>query len=213
MSEKKPHRIRINTEEAADAPDSAEPAAEEGNAAAPLNGDEENAGKMTPEAEIEARLQAKEAEVEETRDRLLRVSADFENYKKRSAREASEFRKYANQALLKEMLPVVDNLELAISSTEGKSDFDRRLREGMEMTRNEILKVFEKFHVRPIEAVGKPFDPEFHEAVMREESDAVSENTVVSEFQKGYLIHERLLRPAMVVVAAPKTANGDPGNS
>ena len=141
------------------------------------------------------------------------MSADFENYKKRSAREASEFRKYANQALLKEMLPVVDNLELAISSTEGKSDFDRRLREGMEMTRNEILKVFEKFHVRPIEAVGKPFDPEFHEAVMREESDAVSENTVVSEFQKGYLIHERLLRPAMVVVAAPKTANGDPGNS
>jgi molecular chaperone GrpE len=137
------------------------------------------------------------------------VSADFENYKKRSAREAAEFRKYANQALLKEMLPVVDNLELAINSTEGQRDIDKRLLEGLELTRNEILKVFERFHVRPIEAVGKPFDPEFHEAVMREESDAVAENTVVSEFQKGYLIHERLLRPAMVVVAAPKTANGE----
>ena len=72
------------------------------------------------------------------------------------------------------------------------------------LTRKEILKVFENFHVKPIEALGKPFDPNFHEAVMREESNEHPENTVVNELQKGYLMHDRLLRPSMVVVAMPK---------
>ena len=159
---------------------------------------------------MQAQLQSKEEELKQTHDRMLRISADFENYKKRSAREISEFRKYANQGLLKEMLPVVDNLELAIKSTDGKRDIDKSLLEGLEITRKEILKVLEKFHVSPVTAIGKPFDPEFHEAVMRQESDDFPENTVVSEFQKGYLIHERLLRPAMVVVASPKTSAPEP---
>jgi molecular chaperone GrpE len=158
---------------------------------------------------LEARLDAKEEEVKETYDRLLRVSADFENYKKRSAREMEEFRKYANQSLLKEMLSVVDNLELAINSSNDKKKADKHLIEGLNLTLNEILRVFEKFNVKPIEAQGKAFDPAFHEAVMREETDDFPENTVVSQFQKGYLIHDRLLRPAMVVVAVPKTAQKD----
>jgi molecular chaperone GrpE len=155
--------------------------------------------------EVQTRLEAKEQEAKETYDRLLRVSADFENYKKRSAREAEEFRKYANQTLLKEMLSVVDNLELAINSSNHRKKADKNLIEGLNLTLNEILRVFEKFDVKPIEAQGQTFDPAFHEAVMREETDDFPENTVVSEFQKGYLIHDRLLRPAMVVVAAPKT--------
>jgi molecular chaperone GrpE len=155
--------------------------------------------------EVQARLEAKEQEAKETYDRLLRVSADFENYKKRSARETEEFRKYANQTLLKEMLSVVDNLELAINSSNHRKKTDKHLIEGLNLTLNEILRVFEKFNVKPIEAQGQTFDPAFHEAVMREETDNFPENTVVSEFQKGYLIHDRLLRPAMVVVAAPKT--------
>jgi molecular chaperone GrpE len=159
--------------------------------------------------EMQARLEAKELEAKETYDRLLRVSADFENYKKRSAREIEEFRKYANQALLKEMLTVVDNLQLAINSSNHRKKADNNLIEGLNLTLNEILRVFEKFNVKPIEAQGQTFDPAFHEAVMREETDDVPENTVVSEFQKGYLIHERLLRPAMVVVAAPKTTRED----
>jgi molecular chaperone GrpE len=77
--------------------------------------------------------------------------------------------------------------------------------EGLNLTLNEILRVFEKFNVKPIEAQGQTFDPAYHEAVMREETDDYPENTVISEFQKGYLIHDRLLRPAMVVVAVPKT--------
>jgi molecular chaperone GrpE len=116
-----------------------------------------------------------------------------------------EFRKYANQSLLKEMLSVVDNLELAINSSNDRKKADKTLIEGLNLTLNEILRVFEKFNVTPIEAQGKTFDPTYHEAVMREETDDYPENSVISEFQKGYLIHDRLLRPAMVVVAGPKT--------
>ena len=166
--------------------------------------DSDNEPVSDPLAELQAELESKEEELKQTHDRMLRVSADYENFKKRSAREIAEFRKYANQALLKEMQPVVDNLELAMKSTEGNRDIDKSLVEGLEITRNEILKVMEKFHVKPVKAIGEPFDPEFHEAVMRQESDEFPENTVISEFQKGYLIHNRLLRPAMVVVASAK---------
>ena len=158
-----------------------------------------------PVQKLEAELEIKEKEAQETYDRLLRVSAEFENYKKRSVRELEEFRKYANQALIKEMLSVVDNLELAIKSSQGDSSQNNGLVEGLDMTHKEILRVFEKFNVKPIAATGQPFDPNFHEAVMQEETDDNPENTVINEFQKGYMIHDRLLRPAMVVVSKPKT--------
>jgi molecular chaperone GrpE len=164
---------------------------------------------QSPDAEVvndlRSKLEIKTGEAEENYDRLLRVSAEFENYKKRTAREMAEFQKYANQALLKELLPIIDNLELAIKAAEGASgSTDACLLDGVELTRKEILKVFESFHVEPIDALGQPFDPNFHEAVMREESDEHPENTVVNELQKGYLMHDRLLRPSMVVVAMPK---------
>ena len=150
---------------------------------------------------LEAQLEAKEQEAKENYDRLLRVSAEFENYKKRTSRELEEFRKFANQSLIKELLSVVDNLELAMNSTNGHKTIDQGLLQGLDMTHTEILKVFEKFNVKPIEAKGQIFDPTFHEAVMQEETDEFDENTVINELQKGYLIHDRLLRPSMVVVA------------
>jgi molecular chaperone GrpE len=117
----------------------------------------------------------------------------------------ADFKKFANQSLLKELLPIIDNFELAIkAAAEAPDGKDACLLDGVELTRKEILKVFENFHVEPIDALGKPFDPNFHEAVMREESDEHPENTVVNELQKGYLMHDRLLRPTMVVVAMPK---------
>ena len=161
-----------------------------------------------PMKELEEKLTAKEQEAQENYDRLLRVSAEFENYKKRTSREMEEFRKFANQSLIKEMLSVVDNLELAMNSTNGHQTIDQGLLQGLEMTHKEILKVFEKFNVKPIEAKGQVFDPSFHEAVMQEETDEVDPNTVVSELQKGYLIHNRLLRPSRVVVARSR-ANRD----
>lgn len=168
-------------------------------------GDQSDA--VDPVKDLEARLDAKSKEAEETYDRLLRVSAEFENYKKRSARDMEEFRKFANQSLIKEMLAVVDNLELAMNTAQGHKSIEKSLLEGLDMTHREILKVFEKFNVTPIEAKGKPFDPAFHEAVMQEETDEFPENAVSQELQKGYLIHDRLLRPAMVVVAKPGGAN------
>ena len=157
--------------------------------------------------ELEAKLEAKEKESEEMYDRLLRASAEFDNFKKRSSREMEEFRKFANQSLIKEMLAVVDNLELAMNSTNSHKTIDKDLLQGLEMTHKEILKVFEKFNVKPIDAKGQPFDPTFHEAVMQEETSDSPKNTVINELQRGYLIHDRLLRPSMVVVAKPKEDN------
>lgn len=164
---------------------------------------------QNPESEVvkdlRSKLETKTGEAEENYDRLLRVSAEFENYKKRTAREMVDFQKYANQSLLRELLPIIDNLELAIkAAAEAADSTDACLLDGVELTRKEILKVFENFHVEPIDALGKLFDPNFHEAVMREESEEHPENTVVNELQKGYLMHDRLLRPSMVVVAMPK---------
>ena len=157
-----------------------------------------------PMEDLEAKLEIKEQEAKENYDRLLRVSAEFENYKKRASRDLAELRKFANQSLIKEMLSVIDNLELAMNSTNGHKTIDQGLLQGLDMTHKEILKVFEKFNVKPIEAKGQAFDPTFHEAVMQEATDEFDENTVINELQKGYLIHDRLLRPAMVVVAQPK---------
>jgi molecular chaperone GrpE len=162
-----------------------------------------------PPEDLAEKLKLKEQEARENYDRLLRVSAEFDNYKKRASREMEEFRKFSNQSLIKEMLSVVDNLELAMNSTNGHKNIDKGLLDGLEMTHKEILKVFEKFSVKPISAKGQPFDPTFHEAVMQEATDEYPANTVINELQKGYLIHDRLLRPSMVVVASSKDKKDD----
>ena len=154
-----------------------------------------------PVKELENRCETAEQESRQNYERLLRVSADFENFKKRSFRETDDFRKYANELLLLELLTVVDNLERAIQSTSGENNEAGCVIEGVEMTLKALLKIFERFSVKLIEAVGKPFDPNFHQAMMQEASDLYPENTIISEFQKGYMLHDRLLRPSMVVVS------------
>lgn len=161
--------------------------------------------------ELADKLAAKEREADDTRDRLLRVTADFENYKKRSAREAEEYRKYANQSLLKEMLSAVDHIELAIQSAQSAPETNTHLLEGLRLTLKELLRIFDKFNVSPVESVGMPFNPEFHEAIMCEDGSDLPENTVIREMQKGYLLGSRLLRPSLVVVAAPKGVSADNG--
>jgi len=162
-----------------------------------------------PQEDLSEKLRLKEQEAQDNYDRLLRVSAEFDNYKKRASRDMEEFRKYSNQALIKEMLSVVDNLELAMNSTNGHKAIDKGLLDGLDMTHREIMKVFEKFSVKPISAKGQPFDPTFHEAVMQEQNDEFPANTIINELQKGYLIHDRLLRPSMVVVASAKDKKDD----
>jgi molecular chaperone GrpE len=156
---------------------------------------------------LEERLQLAEKEAKEIYDRFLRLSAEFENFKKRTTREMNDFRKYANESLIRELLSVVDNLERALQTTSNGTQTDTGVIEGVEMTHREILKIFEKFNVQPIDALDQTFDPKFHQAVMQESVEDKPENTVIQELQRGYLMHDRLIRPSMVVVSkAPARA-------
>lgn len=159
----------------------------------------------------EAGVEAKEKELKDTYDRLLRTTAEFENYKKRMAREMDEFRKYANQSLLRELLSIVDHIELALQAAGGAGS-EKTIADGLGLTLKELMRILEKFNVTPVESTGQPFNPEVHEAILREHSDSLPENAVVREMQKGYMINGRLLRPALVAVAARPAAEPGEGN-
>jgi molecular chaperone GrpE len=169
----------------------------------------EPGGHETPEKsadpiiELEEQLASAQEEAKTAYDRFLRVSAEFDNYKKRILRETSDSRKYANEKLLQELLSVVDNLERALTVSKESGTATESLIDGVEMTLEELLKIFDKFAVKPIEARGKPFDPTYHQAMGQEKTDKHPENIITQEFQKGYTYHDRLLRPAMVIVAKP----------
>jgi molecular chaperone GrpE len=166
---------------------------------------------VTEEESIEERLKASEAKAEENHDRLLRVTAEFENYKKRAERDINDFRKFANESLIKDILPIVDTLERALEISDDGDDekTSQGMREGVEMTLKGLLDILKKYGVVSIESLEKPFDPNFHQAVMQEESDRHPENTVSQELQKGYMMQDRLLRPAMVVVSKKPESKPD----
>lgn len=150
-------------------------------------------GKLTEE------LEAARAEVSESQDKLLRMAAELENFKKRTAREKETSLRYAEENILKELLPSLDNLEMAIQQGQAGENGGALL-EGVEMTLKGLLTCLEKFGLKTVESVGKPFDPNFHEALGMEASEEMEANTVCKEFQKGYLYKERLLRAAKVIV-------------
>ena len=152
--------------------------------------------------ELKKKLEEKEKEAKEHYDRLLRMAADFENYKKRAVREKEEWTKFANEDLIKGILPFIDNLERAVNHSEKTEDF-QSLVEGIKLTVQQLLKTLNKFGVSPIESLGKPFNPAVHQAMLLVESDQHEPNQVVEEFQKGYLLNDRLLRPATVSVSKP----------
>jgi molecular chaperone GrpE len=136
-------------------------------------------------------------ELETTRDRLLRTAADFDNYRKRMDRERREQAEYVASDVLGEFLPIIDNLERALQA----AATDDPLRKGVELIHKQMLDLLRKRGVRPIDATGQMFDPNFHNAVIHEASSAHREGEVIQELQRGYLIGDRLLRPAMVKVA------------
>jgi molecular chaperone GrpE len=158
---------------------------------------------IAPEAglPLEEQLAAKEKEARENWDRFLRERADLENYRKRVGREKEELLNYGNKSLLEEILPAIDSLERALAHApeEGQG----AVVEGIRMTHAMLLTVLKKFNVTPIEAVGAPFDSAYHQAMAQVPTDQHEPNTVVEEYQKGYMLKERLLRPAMVGVATP----------
>jgi molecular chaperone GrpE len=165
-------------------------------------------GEASPEALREA-LAAKVQEMGRLQERLLRAHAEFENYKKRMAREKAEFLKFAHEGLILEFLPILDNLERAITSARAEVG-STSLLEGIEMIARLFRTALEKAGVKPMEALGQPFDPAYHQAVAQVESSQGDANLVVEEIQKGYLIEGRVLRPALVKVS--RAISSPPGD-
>lgn len=168
---------------------------------------EENLDPMT---RLQHEVAAAKLEASSNWDLYLRERADLENARKRHQRDKEDALRYANDRLLKEMVPVLDNLERALEHAAQDAERQQGLLEGVNMTISQFRKVLEDFGVKQIISVGAPFDPNLHQAMGQVESAEQPPNTVVTEFQKGYLLHDRLLRPAMVMVAkAPAAA--EPG--
>jgi molecular chaperone GrpE len=137
-------------------------------------------------------------------DKYIRLAAEFENYKRRAQRDQSDAIRYANESLLKKLLSTLDNLERAIQC--GKdAGATGALLEGVELTHKQFLETVGKLGVRQVSSTGSLFDPNMHQAVAQVESETVEPNMVVEEFQKGYFLHDRILRPAMVTVAKEKS--------
>jgi molecular chaperone GrpE len=158
-----------------------------------------------PDPEVEARLVAAEAKAEEHLDDLKRLAAEFENYKKRTAREQASMSRRAAERLVKELLPIVDDLERALEAAEEHEE--AKLEEGVRLVHRQLASALEREGLAEIETGGK-FDPHVHEALLSQPSEA-AEGSVIEVLQKGYRLGDRVLRPARVVIAAPKEANGD----
>ena len=157
--------------------------------------------------ELIQKLKEAEDSVKKYMDLYVRAQAEMDNLKKRLRKEKEEFLKFANEALIKELLPVVDNLENALRHAKDDNSVDA-LREGIELTLKGMKNVLSKAGVEEVKALGERFDPNYHHAVSQEETDQVETGTVLQELQKGYTLNQRLLRPAMVVVSkSPEQTN------
>ncbi len=148
-------------------------------------------------------LNEAQQQIDELNERVVRLTADYDNYRKRAQRDKIEARQFANQGILEKLLPVLDNFEMAIIAVK---DADPSVRDGVQMIYDQLLSVLKAEGVEPVDAVGKQFDPNLHEAISQEESDEVEEGEVISQIQRGFILNDRLVRPARVVVA--KAAEG-----
>ena len=160
-------------------------------------------------AELQQAIAAKTEEAKGLNDKYLRLAAEFDNYKRLIQRDQRDQIRFGNEQLLKELLPVVDNLERAIKASRegGSSD---ALIQGVDLTLKQLTGALARFHVTPIQTIGQPFDPATHQAVTSAASEKVPVQHVVDEFQRGYLLHDRILRAAMVSVSTGR-ADGAPG--
>jgi molecular chaperone GrpE len=156
------------------------------------------------EKELAQKLAEKEKELEQCQEKILRLAADLENFKKRVEKEKSEHMKYALESFAKELLPFFDNLERAVASAKDSRDCNKLI-EGIDLTLSGYLKTLERFGIKAFTSEGEKFDPNFHEALSVQEEDGVEENTVVKELLKGYLLHDKILRPALVIVSKNAT--------
>lgn len=180
--------------------------------AVPETEKKENAEAAEPLAPLEAatitpeqleELKARAAKADEHWDRLLRTAADFENFKKRAARERQEGIRFANESLIEKLVPVLDNFDQAMAAAAqvGTADSATSLQAGIAMILQQLKTVLKEAGLEEIDATGRPFDPNWHEAVSQKETTEVPDGYVVQQLRKGYKLRDRLLRPAGVVVA------------
>ena len=160
----------------------------------------EKAALETDEESTEDPVNLVEAQekIDELNARILRLTADYDNFRKRALRDKDDVRQYANQDLLEKLLPVLDNFEMAISAVK---DADPSIKDGVQMIYDQLLNVLKDSGMEPIDAIGMQFDPNFHEAISQEESAEVEEGKVIQQVQRGFRLQDRLVRAARVVVA------------
>ena len=172
---------------------------------------EDKDGKMDTadgqDVSLEEKVLTLQAELEQTKKQsqeyyahLQRLQAEFDNYRKRTNREKEEFARYASEGVVASLLPILDNFERAIAAAQNTKDL-ASFAQGVEMIYKQMLNTLAKEGLQPIEAMGQPFDPNIHEAVMQVDSEEYPENTVVEELRKGYYLKDKLLRPSMVKVS------------
>lgn len=145
--------------------------------------------------EIESQSAAEPDELAETKNKLLRALADFDNYKKRVAADREQFLQFANEALIIELLPIIDGLGRAMNH-----DASEEMTKGIALIKKQFEDILKKYGVSEIEVLGKPYDPHFHEAVLQKEAPG-PEGVVIEEMQKGYILNSRVIRPSMVIVS------------
>lgn len=163
------------------------------------NGAGEDPG--TGEGSLEEQVEALQAELEQARDAALRSQAEAQNTQRRAEQDVEKARKYALERFCSELLPVVDNLERSLEATGGDDESLKPISEGVELTLKSLLDALRKFNIEPLDPVGEPFDPNLHQAMSMVENPDVEPNSVIAVMQKGYTLHGRLVRPAMVMVS------------
>lgn len=161
--------------------------------------------------ELQNQLEEAQKKAQDNWDKALRAQAEMENMKRRTQKDLENAHKFGLEKFAKELLGVIDSLELGIQAVAGDSPEAAKLKEGSELTLKQFEAVFKKFNIEALDATGKPFNPEQHQAMSMQPSNEHAPNTVLNVFQKGYLLNGRLLRPAMVVVAKADEQRPDDG--
>lgn len=163
--------------------------------------------------DAETRLLETEAVLAEKQNEILRLHAEIQNTRRRSEQDVEKAHKYGQEKLISELLPVIDNLERALQAATGDDEQVVALREGVELTLKSFIDCLKKSNVEALDPTGEPFDPQFHQAMSMVESDTAEPNSVVAVMQKGYALHGRVLRPAMVMVSKGPANGSSQGNN
>ncbi|MFQ5455110.1 MAG: nucleotide exchange factor GrpE [Nitrospirota bacterium] len=156
--------------------------------------------------DLKGDIKKKEDELKELNDKYIRLHAEFDNYKKRTLKDKIEFTKYSNESIIKDILPIIDNMERAIAHSEETEEFEKMV-EGIKLINKQMIELLKKFGVTVIDSLNKHFDPSIHQAIAQREIDDKEDNIVIEESQRGYILNDRVIRPSLVIVSKKKNCS------